>query len=126
MRRTSRAGFTLVELLVVIGIIVILIAILLPALAKAREQANRTACLNNLRQLATAAIAYAHEYKGVYPVEAYETIPLVNQMYLSPDLFRTDMYGLMKFGPKHVAPATNAPNPVWQCPTSPRWSVFTA
>ena len=57
-------GFTLVELLVVIGIIAILISIILPSLARAREAANRAACLSNLRQLTQGWIMYAQENKG--------------------------------------------------------------
>src|SRR5689334_3596707 len=61
--KTER-GFTLVELLVVIGIIAVLIGVLLPSLNKARESARRTACLSNMRQLTTAWLMYANETKG--------------------------------------------------------------
>jgi prepilin-type N-terminal cleavage/methylation domain-containing protein len=66
-RQVTERGFTLVELLVVIGIIALLIAILLPALAKARDNANRTACLSNMRQLGMAFVMYTNENKGYFP-----------------------------------------------------------
>jgi len=60
----SRHGFTLIELLVVIAIIAILAAILFPVFAKAREKARQASCLSNLRQLATATLAYLSDYDG--------------------------------------------------------------
>ncbi len=66
-RVRSHWGFTLVELLVVIGIIALLISILMPALSNARREARKTQCLSNLRQVGMALASYLAESKGVYP-----------------------------------------------------------
>jgi len=63
----KRQGFTLVELLVVIGIIAVLIGILLPSLSKARQSANRTKCLSNIRQLGIGMVMYTQDNKGSFP-----------------------------------------------------------
>src|SRR5262245_1987288 len=68
LRLRRRRGFTLVELLVVIGIIAVMIALLLPSVARAREAANRAKCLSNLRQLHTLLTMYGQVNRERIPI----------------------------------------------------------
>jgi prepilin-type N-terminal cleavage/methylation domain-containing protein/prepilin-type processing-associated H-X9-DG protein len=83
MRKTlPKGGFTLVELLVVIGIIALLIAILLPALNRVRTAARMVVCQSNLRQIGLAWMTYTHEHRDSWPlIQIRQTNNVYNDWY---------------------------------------------
>src|SRR5688500_9569866 len=66
--RSKKRGFTLIELLVVIAIIAILAAILFPVFARARENARRTSCLSNVKQIGLGIMQYVQDNDEMYPM----------------------------------------------------------
>jgi len=122
-RRTR--GFTLVELLVVIGIIALLISILLPALNAAKERANRVKCSSNLRQIGQGLLLYANDNKGIYPRTPANSLGTYTQFTQSGTSTATDPFGTPAVGPNDVTASLfllvrNADiNPeVFVCPSS--------
>ena len=89
----ERGAFTLIELLVVIAIIAILAAMLLPALAAAKERARRIQCLNNIKQLGLAAIMYAGDNGDLYPTMKWRS---TNPQYCF-EMFRYDSISPLTF-----------------------------
>ncbi len=108
----KRHAFTLVELLVVIGIIAILMALLLPALAKARILAQRIQCASNLRQIGIALHEYAGEYRGQYPLAFVGEYPFQDITNWGQETYPMAGLGLLYYDSFGVAGAGMIPSTV--------------
>jgi prepilin-type N-terminal cleavage/methylation domain-containing protein len=111
MIRRKPAAFTLVELLVVIGIIAVLISLLLPSLAKAREAANRVSCLSNLKQIHLGFLEYSIKYKDRIPIGYVNSYKQMNYMIWSSQSQEYVLHGLLV-----ESGAVKVPG-VWYCPS---------
>ncbi|MDB5172003.1 MAG: xcpT 2 [Phycisphaerales bacterium] len=117
-RTFRRVGFTLVELLVVIGIIALLISILLPALQRAKEHANQAKCASNMRQIYQSLAMYVGEHKNFLPIP-----PLIGEIgpsfynlaYPMTDLAVID-YQNGSLWP-YLSPTTGAREGIFNCPS---------
>jgi type II secretory pathway pseudopilin PulG len=94
-RRRRRLAFTLVELLVVIGIIAELISILLPTLSRARDAANRVNCLSNLKQLHLATMEYSYKFKDRIPIGYVQGYRQMNYLIWSRHSKEFVLFGLL-------------------------------
>jgi prepilin-type N-terminal cleavage/methylation domain-containing protein len=110
-------GFTLIELLVVIAIIAILAAMLLPALARAKESAQRTKCISNLRQVAIGMTGYAQDYKDYVIPAKWLTAPSLPAVAPFVQYCIDSVYTNLVQA-TGVPFVTNAPC-VWSCPEIP-------
>ena len=118
-------GFTLVELLVVLGIIAMLIAILLPVLNRVRESARRTICLANIRSLTQATLLYAGDNRNYLPEAASANTPAEsqlcprNQMLPAWTGIDTNTYVLPSIGGLLAKYLGGNGSRIWQCPSAP-------
>jgi prepilin-type N-terminal cleavage/methylation domain-containing protein len=95
VRTQVRSAFTLIELLVVIAIIGVLIALLLPAVQKVREAANRMKCTNNLKQLAIAA-HHHHDAKGRFPTGVHTVDHMADDRYANGTTWEVELFPFLE------------------------------
>jgi prepilin-type N-terminal cleavage/methylation domain-containing protein/prepilin-type processing-associated H-X9-DG protein len=121
-----RSGFTLIELLVVIAIIAILIGLLMPAVQKVRESANRSTCTNTLKQLALACHSYHDAFKRLpraryhWDAASPATTAYSWVYFILPNLEQAALYKDIDPNAPNGGPFANQPLPFLLCPSDPR------
>lgn len=111
--RSRGRGFTLIELLVVIAIIAILAAILFPVFARARENARRSACQSNLKQIGLGIMQYSQDYDEAYPMSVWQNVT-ANAALGIPMTWRDEIYPYMKSAQIFACPSyAKNKNLVW-------------
>jgi prepilin-type N-terminal cleavage/methylation domain-containing protein/prepilin-type processing-associated H-X9-DG protein len=113
------AAFTLVELLVVIGIIALLVSILLPAMGKARESARRVACASNVRQICTALIMAANANRGALPDVGNFNGQFDNATGAANSAQKSANPSLIHPGARELLQKYGVTRSIWYCPSNP-------
>ena len=122
MKSNRNKGFTLVELLVVIGIIALLISILLAALGKVRDQASPIKCASNMRQLAMSLVNYSAENRGKFPPNINQLVPGPTDPTAPTANLWYDLERIGRYLPKGTQPSETSTNPtigggIFLCPS---------
>ncbi len=115
--RTSKRGFTLIELLVVIAIIALLAAILFPVFARARENARRSSCQSNLKQMSLGITQYIQDYDELFPMQGGNGHGC--------GAVGTTYYGTGLSWPLSTQPYIKSTQ-IFKCPSDARGAIFTS
>ena len=124
-KKPRQSGFTLVELLVVIAIIAILAALLLPALASAKERGKRAVCISNLKQIGVNSLMYANDFNDIFEAAALNSGWNIQNPIQMNAVMVAQAKGL-GFNSNSVSRTSISTSPsIWTCPNRPTLPAFT-